>query len=473
MPSLEEKVDILLKRVVYGKSISGPYDSVFPNQETIATSPKVRGTDIRLADVPTTPPGSSDSDISVYQGPGVIQDEAPEGALRMTIKTDSESIQTALGTLRRTWQAKLDDEFLGSWIDPTYGANYEVKVFVGPISNPIFDGANPNCDQIFSAYNAWYFDYDSGTLYIFDDSTEDFFADIWSSTKTIYIKGYRYTSSSTFNSMSYQDSTNVNITGGSVVNLTDFSLTNGSGNGYLISIDSNNGDLLNLTNVNANTIDVTGDMTIGGDLIVTGNIQQQTGTQVEFADTILDLNVPATDVVISTGLSGIQVYRGLVTAGGALKPEAQLVWDYATDRWNAGIENSLSAILVQSDLADATDLYGPNTAVRVATSDLFKEYYSLNNALNSVTAGNTSAVQQRFAKTAYASIQLGSSVTIGDDYTIQHNLNTENVMVFGYKLNNGARSPFIPSYSVVDVDNISIKTPTNEQNDTYYFVILG
>lgn len=107
MPSTEEKLDILYKKVLYGKSISGPFDATLPNQESIASSFKVRGTDIRLADIPETPPSSSGDNITVYQGAGVFNDSSPGGTFRLTVKEDSQLVASGL---RRTWQAKHNGE---------------------------------------------------------------------------------------------------------------------------------------------------------------------------------------------------------------------------------------------------------------------------------------------------------------------------------------------------------------------------
>lgn len=476
MPSINEKVDILYKKVIYGKSITGPFDTVFPTNETIATSPKVRGVDVRLAEVSPEPPTTSSPDISVYNGSGVYQDGEVDGTLRLTALSTSELVPGATN-LRRTWQALEDDgSQMKSWIDPTYGSGYQVKVFVGPTADPIFSGTGVNCNQIFETSNSWYFDYDSGTFYIFDDTTSDnSFTNVWGSGKSIYIRGYRYISSATFNTMSYQNSNDVDITGGSILNLSDFSIV--SGNNTLLGITQN--DIIDIESAVINTLSVTSDMTVGGNLNVTGNIIGVQGTDVIFGDTILELNVPdGADVVVdpvATPYSGIQAYRGLDGVGGALQPAAQMVWDYANNYWVAGVANDLNQILTSDIIDDAAALYGTGTGV--VTSDILKAYYTLASTGSSDTDATITDSQVRFARTVFATITNGSTADLDTPATvahlITHNLNTQKVLVFGYKDVNGSYNPFIPKFEINSVDSIEVSIPTDTQGDTYHFVIVG
>lgn len=471
MPSTEEKLDILYKKVLYGKSISGPFDSTFPNQESIASSSKVRGADIRLADIPEVPPSSYDDNITIYQGAGVFNDASPGGTFRLTAKGDSETVASGL---RRTWQAKHNDEDFGSWIDGSYGIGYNIRVFIGPTNSPVFTGASSNCTEIFASTNSYYFDYDSGTFYIFDDSqTESFFTDDWQSGYSIYIRGYRYTSSATFSSMAYQDSTNVSITGGSVTGLSGFSILDDNDE-TLVSIL--NGNTLAIETASIDALSVNGDMTVSGDLTITGDLIQQTGTDVVFADTILELNVPSTDEVVSTGTAGIEVYRGLNQVGGTLKSAAQLVWSYTDDRWKASDNSiSLSNILLASDIAtaaQANDVSGPGSELITANNLL--SLYTLNSAVDGGSTGeDLTAVQSRYSRIASVKITLGSTNSVGDFVTITHNLGTQDIMVYGYKVSGGNRAPFVPSYEVTSDNAIEVYKPTDQQNDEYYFVILG
>lgn len=476
MPSLNEKVDILYKKVVYGKSISGPADQYIPQQENIATSPKVRGVDVRLAEVPSTPPASSDSDISVYQGSDVYQDDAADGTVRLTALSTSENVPNATN-LKRTWQAlESDGSQMKSWIDPTYGFPYLVNVFVGPSTSPVFTGSGSNCTQIYETSNSWYFDYDSGTFYIFDDTvTDNYFTDAWSSGYSIYIRGYRYTSSATFNTMSYQDSSDVNITGGSILGLDDFSIVSGSDT--LLSVTGNND--IDIESAVINTLSVNSDMTVGGNLNVTGNIIGVQGTDVIFGDTILELNVPdGADVVVdpsATPYSGIQAYRGLVSAGGALLPAAQMVWDYASNYWVAGVDGDLNEILTSAVIDDNVALYGTGTGV--VTSDILRNYYILANTGSSGTDATITESQVRFARSVFSTITNGSTADLGAVQTvthiITHNLDTQKVLVFGYKIASGGYAPFIPKFGINNANSISVILPTDTENDQYHFVIVG
>ena len=471
MPSTEEKLDILYKKVLYGKSISGPFDSTLPNQESIASSSKVRGTDIRLADIPETPPSNSNDNITVYQGAGVFNDDSPGGTFRLTEKEDSQQVASGL---RRTWQAKHNGEDFGNWIDGSYGIGYNIRVFIGPTNSPVFTGGGSNCTEIFASTNSYYFDYDSGTFYIFDDSqTESFFTDNWEAGYSIYIRGYRYTSNATFSSMAYQNSTDVSITGGSVTALTDFSVLDDNDQ-TLVSITG--GNTLAIETASIDALSVNGNMTVGGNLTVTGDLLTQTGTDVVFADTILELNVPSTDEVISTGTAGIEVYRGLNEPGGTVQDAAQLVWSYGEDRWKAS-DNSitLSNILLASDTATAAQANTvSNPGSELITASNLLSLYELNASIDGGgTDEDLTAVQSRYSRIASVKITLGSTNTVGDFVTIAHNLGTQNIMVYAYKVNDGSRLPFVPSYEVTSNDVIKVYKPTDQQNDEYYFVILG
>ena len=470
MPSTEEKLDILYKKVLYGKSISGPFDATLPNQESIASSSKVRGTDIRLADIPETPPSES-GDITIYQGADVFNDDSPGGTFRLTEKEDSQQVASGL---RRTWQAKYNGEDLGGWIDGSYGIGYNIRVFIGPTTSPVFTGGGSNCTEIFASTNSYYFDYDSGTFYIFDyPQTESFFTDNWGAGYSIYIRGYRYTSDATFSSMAYQNSTDVDITGGSVTGLTDFSVLNDSDQ-TLVSITG--GNTLAIETASIDALSVNGNMTVAGDLTITGDLIQQTGTDVVFADTILELNVPSTDGVVSTGTAGIEVYRGLDGAGGALQDAAQLVWSYTDERWKAS-DNSitLSNILLASDTATADQANAVSSpGSELITASNLLSLYELNASIDGGGTGeDLTAIQSRYSRIASVKITLGSANTVGDFVTITHNLDTQNIMVYGYKVNSGSRLPFVPSYEVTSDDVIKVYKPTDQQNDEYYFVILG
>lgn len=471
MPSTEEKLDILYKKVLYGKSISGPFDATLANQESIASSFKVRGTDIRLADIPETPPVNSDTDITIYQGAGVFNDASPGGTFRLTEKGDSQDVASGL---RRTWQAKHNDEDLGSWIDGSYGIGYNIRVFIGPTNSPVFTGAGSNCTEILAPTNSYYFDYDSGTFYIFDDSgTESWFADNWGAGYSIYIRGYRYTSTATFSSMAYQNSTGVDISGGSVTGLTDFSILDDS-NETLVSITG--GNTLAIETASIDALSVNGDMTVAGDLTIAGDLIQQTGTDVVFADTILELNVPSTNEVVSTGTAGIEVYRGLDEPGGTLQDAAQLVWSYTDGRWKASDNNiSLSNILLASDIAtDAQANAVSSPGSELITANNLLSLYTLNAAVDGGgTDEDLTAVQSRYSRIASVKITLGSANSVGDFVTITHNLGTQDIMVYGYKVSGGNRAPFVPSYEVTSDNVIKVYKPTDQEGDEYYFVILG
>lgn len=480
MPSLNEKVDILYKKVLYGRSISGPYDSVFPNQETIASSPKLRGSDIRLADVPETPPDNSTPDIAVYTGSDVYNEGGVGGTFRLTALETSETIPVSGASgLYRTWRAlDTNGDQLGSWIDGTYGLGYNLKVYVGPTVGPIFSGDGANCEQIIVATNSWYFDYDSGTFYIFDDAvTDNSFTNVWETGYAVYIKGYRYTSNAVFNTMAYQDSEDVSITGGSVTGLTDFSLVDGSNNSIL-AIDDD-GITLNISKSVIDDLTVSSGMEVQGNLTVTGDIIQQSGTDVVFADTILTLNVPNNPLneTISSGQAGIEVYRGADSNLDAL-PSAKLVWDYVNDQWLASYihEGSPieSRILLQKDIATQAYLLNNSSNTNLVVGGLLTTLSSIApSGTDAITGTTYTAAFSRFSRVVHVSFTLGSNGVVNGSYNVEHNLNSEKIMVFGYKIVSSAYNPFIPSYSVTDANNISVSVPTNTQGDQYYFVVLG
>lgn len=200
------------------------------------------------------------------------------------------------------------------------------------------------------------------------------------------------------------------------------------------------------------------DVTIGGNLVVQGNIAQYTQTQVTFADSILALNTPEDDVLYNTlltGVAGIEVYTG---SDGTNTP--QLVYSYGDDAWQISgyANNTLSAILTDAVITTSQDpesgfQNGDNeTAVgNVVTTTLTIDDGSAVNALHS-----------------------GTNVS----YIIKHNLGTTAVLCYLIKTATAGTAltppqPVMPNYKPVSNDTIQVTFSETEDADSYKVIVIA
>jgi hypothetical protein len=127
----------------------------------------------KSADIPSTPPGSSTDIITVYQNATAVQ-------------CNADITTTATSSVYPTWQTKLTD-----WIPPEFGSGYFIKVYSDSagISNVVATGTQLS-DAGIAGVGEWFFDYQAGILNFVGSSP---IPATLTSSKVIYITGYRYT----------------------------------------------------------------------------------------------------------------------------------------------------------------------------------------------------------------------------------------------------------------------------------------
>jgi hypothetical protein len=94
--------------------------------------------------------------------------------------------------------------------------------------------------------------------------------------------------------------------------------------------------------IGANKTSFSGDVEIGGTLHVS-TIEKQTELRID--DNIITVNTYPPQPTPRTVNGGLEVYRG------GTAPNAQIVWNEAADRWQAGLAGSLEQIAQASDVA--------------------------------------------------------------------------------------------------------------------------
>ena len=197
--SIEEKVDLLLKKVAFGKTKTDRSENTDGFGESIASPLLLRGDKVMkdAGSIPSTPAAVANV-VGAYQGSDVVACSAATGT------TD-----TNITGFKRAWTTGHTD-----WIPPEFSAAYTVEVYVGPSgwngtdaiattiggTNGTNTGANVFRVVPGVASANWYFDYQAGVLYWTNESGEpsgeltasQALTSSISSSDIVYIKGYKY-----------------------------------------------------------------------------------------------------------------------------------------------------------------------------------------------------------------------------------------------------------------------------------------
>lgn len=159
--TIDQKVDLLFKKVAFGVSKTDTPTNKSPSNESIASRVPTFGSDIWSEDqsIPATAPSTTSTIVEVYTGVNAL-----------TLTEDITS------TPERTWLSNLTD-----WIPFSFDSSYAVKVYKNSVSpaNQLFIDGSGNNDE-------WYFDYESGVLNFIGVNNPVAPSD------TIIIEGYRY-----------------------------------------------------------------------------------------------------------------------------------------------------------------------------------------------------------------------------------------------------------------------------------------
>lgn len=166
-----QKVDYLFKKLGYGVTKTDTSTVKSPSNENIASPIIVRGSSIwaQSDSVANVIPTSNSSIVNVYSD-----------ALSSTVQTTNDGTAST----NRTWKTNLTE-----WIDSSFGATYQVKVYLATTGNAtpqtsgtqLFADGSGNNDE-------WFFDYTSGVLnFIGTNLPSGTFIG-----KSIFISGARY-----------------------------------------------------------------------------------------------------------------------------------------------------------------------------------------------------------------------------------------------------------------------------------------
>ena len=166
------KVDLLYKKL-FGVAKTDTSTNKGASNESIASPALNRGDKIWLGagDIPGTPPGSNTSAVQVYQTTTAVQCVA-------------DTTTVPVSSVYPTWKTSLTD-----WIPPEFGSNYFVKVYADNTgaANPATTGTQI-FDSGIAGVGEWFFDYQSGVLNFIGGTIPA----ALTSSKVIYIAGYRY-----------------------------------------------------------------------------------------------------------------------------------------------------------------------------------------------------------------------------------------------------------------------------------------
>ena len=284
--SNDQKVDLLWKKVGYGRAKTDVNSIKNATNESIASPLFVRNENIWAQSdlIPNVMPGASSGVVAVYSTP-----------LECTSDTTA--------TSNRTWKTGLID-----WIPPEVGSTYLVKIYIhtsGDSANVISSGT-----QIFGAGSGnddqWYFDYQSGVLNFIGTNLPSGI-----NGNSIYITGARYTgikgtaiagAGATFTTL---DVTDLNVSGVST---------------FTGAVDANgNLDVDGLTDLDE--LNVSGISTFGSDVDINASVDISTNLTVDGLTDLDELNV-----------AGISTFNDDVIFVGAYQTDSDLYWDTSLSR---------------------------------------------------------------------------------------------------------------------------------------------
>lgn len=182
-----QKVDYLFKKIGYSVSKTDTSTVKSPSNESIASPLVIRGDSIWAQSdlIGNVIPGANTAIVTVYAD-----------ALSSTI----EAVNDGTASANRTWKTNLTD-----WIDPSFGATYQVKVYIANAGNTapqtygtqlFADGSGSN--------DEWFFDYSSGVLNFIGTSLPS----VSFTGKSIFVSGARYTGEKGLDTLS-----NLTVTG--------------------------------------------------------------------------------------------------------------------------------------------------------------------------------------------------------------------------------------------------------------------
>lgn len=178
--SQEQKLDYLLKKIGYSatktgiaedESLSGskkaPFAEAIPSPLVVPSTSVWRDSVF----IPSTPPGATTNYVRVYDFGTAVQ---------MTVDS---TVSGNRSFIAYTTYNNSSTPILGDWIDPSFGADYIIKVYAG---DPNSGGTQLSASGS-GSNDTWFFDYSSGVLNFNGTAVP---SGVTSS--NIYLVGYRY-----------------------------------------------------------------------------------------------------------------------------------------------------------------------------------------------------------------------------------------------------------------------------------------
>lgn len=241
-----------------------------------------------------------------------------------------------------------------------------------------------------------------------------------------------------------------------------------------------------------------GATTITGDLTVTGSFIQETGTNVIFEDTFLELNVPDTITADITSDSGLRFGTAAASAS-ALSAFAQMAFDNSADKFKFTREAD-GGTFSDTDMIDGADnvaalKFDVTTtslgAEAAATNDLADLYGTANTARsNNSNVRSLGAVSKCTIDITTDSSDDGSNyapvAAASNGYPIQHDLGTSSVFVFALKTHQagadgsggaatqiGEPQPIFCKFKVLTSDIVEVSVGITKENEKYDIIVIG
>jgi len=169
--SINQQVDILYKKLIYGVTTTNCAANKSPSNEAINSPLLIRGDLVwaQAAELPAVAPVTSSSLVMVYND-----------ASSTTVK----ATEDPTSTLNRAWITGVKN-----WIPPQFGASYAIKVYAASTSTttPQTSGTLLPTDGSGNS-DSYEFDYQAGVLYFADTNIPT----ALSAGKAIFIAGYSY-----------------------------------------------------------------------------------------------------------------------------------------------------------------------------------------------------------------------------------------------------------------------------------------
>ena len=171
-----QKIDLLWKKIGFGKAKTDTNASKKAPNEPVASSLIIKDSDIwnQSSSITSVIPGANSSIAVVYS-------DAISDAL--------EIVEDGSSSDNRTWKTNTTN-----WIPPGFGATYQLKVYAAPTSTADVQTAGTQLFETGSgSSDEWFFDYQSGILHFIGDNLP---SDIGTATSNvIYVSGGKYVGS--------------------------------------------------------------------------------------------------------------------------------------------------------------------------------------------------------------------------------------------------------------------------------------